>query len=67
MIKAIKIAVLASFLGGVLSPMVQAQSSAAADLAAREAVRRQGEIQQLSKLLDQAKTVEVAGNLLAAS
>ena len=67
MIKAIKIAVLASFLGGVLSPMVQAQSSAATDLAAREAVRRQGEIQQLSKLLDQAKTVEVAGNLLAAS
>ena len=67
MIKAIKIAVLASFMGGVLSPMVQAQSSAAADLAAREAVRRQGEIQQLGKLLQQAKTVESTGNLLAAS
>ena len=67
MIKAIKIAVLASFMGGVLSPMVQAQSSAATDLAAREAVRRQGEIQQLGKLLQQAKTVEASGNLLAAS
>ena len=53
MIKAIKIAVLASLMGGVLSPMAQAQPSAAADLAAREAVRRQGEIQQLGKLLEQ--------------
>ncbi|MEC7882477.1 MAG: hypothetical protein VYB35_06175, partial [Verrucomicrobiota bacterium] len=67
MIKAIKIAVFASFMGGVLSPMVQAQSSAAADLAAREAVRRQGEIQQLGKLLQQAETVEASGNLLDAS
>ena len=66
MIKAMKIAVLASLLGAVLAPLAQAQSSAA-DAAAREAIRRQGEIQQLGKLLEQAKTVEASGNLLAAS
>ena len=66
MIKAMKIAVLASLMGAVLAPTAQAQSSAA-DAAAREAIRRQGEIQQLGKLLEQAKTVEATGNLLAAS
>ena len=66
MIKAMKIAVLASLMGAVLAPAAQAQSSAA-DAAAREAIRRQGEIQQLGKLLEQAKTVESTGNLLAAS
>ena len=53
MIKAMKIAVLASLMGAVLAPAAQAQSSAA-DAAAREAIRRQGEIQQLGKLLEQA-------------
>ena len=66
MIKAMKIAVLASLMGADLAPAAQAQSSAA-DAAAREAIRRQGEIQQLGKLLEQAKTVESTGNLLAAS
>ena len=66
MIKAMKIAVLASLMGAVFAPAAQAQSTAA-DAAAREAIRRQGEIQQLGKLLEQAKAVEAAGNLLAAS